>query len=540
MMQPEEKGQSWQGLTHDDLVDKMRGINPSIIPISEYSDLNGSMFFYCARCENTFSRPASFFLSGKHTKCPICGNRKLSYREIVEMTKRSNPNLEIKGKIVKMSDTVDVRCIIHDYNWPAYVQNLLKGHGCPICSKTKKVTEEEFKVRVAKLFPAIQILGSFSAIKSRIQVRCGICENTWAPIAQSLYLGHGCPKCAGKKRKTTEEIKAELAVSRPDVELLGEYHSAHERILYRFLKCGHECAISTAHIKCNRGCPECANALKGVSQRGSKEQLQKALDQRFGDIEVCGEYVNNTTPLPFRCRRCGHEWVLAPKEIKLSQGCPNCHKTGTSFLQEFIFAFMSHALPGRDVLNRDKTAIGKELDIYIPSLKLAIEPGSWYWHKDTQERDREKDRLCRQAGINLITLYDHYDNDKTPFPGSIVTKNDLCAYKNFYELVGFCYGFLERAGISLSFRENEIEAMRLEAQLASRDTTTELLKEEVAAVNPKILVLGEYRGSNSPIRIKCQYCGHEWTPLAHRLRKPINCSGCHHFVETPMLSDPQS
>ena len=451
---------------------------------------------------------------------------KYTHDELVKKIRKVNPNIEILGKIVKIADKVKARCKIDGHVWSPFVQNLLKGHGCPVCAGTKKVSENEFGARVADNSPNIQIIGSLTNLKSPIEVKCITCGTTWSPLAQNLYRGHGCPKCAGKQRKTTEEIKAELEVSRPDVELLGEYHNAHGKILYRFLECGHECLISTAKIKSGRGCPECAKALRGASQRGSKEQLQELLDQRFGDVEVCGDYVNNTTPVVFRCRRCGHEWSLTPKEIKLSLGCPECHKTGTSFIQEFVYAFMVHALPGESVLNRDKSAIGKELDIYIPRLSIAIEPGSWYWHADNQESDGEKARRCQAAGIDLISLYDHYPEDTSLLPGTLVTRNNLSDPHHFDELVQLCYEILKKAGVTIEFSDEELEAVRSEAYRASLGVTTELFKAKVERVNPTIEVLGEYRGKDQKVLVRCRECGREWESLARNLIRPTACPHC--------------
>jgi len=390
----------------------------------------------------------------------------------------------------------------------------------------RKYTHDEIVEMIQNVNPNIEILGRINKVSGKVEARCKVDEYVWTPYVQNLLRGNGCPKCAGKQRKTTEEIKAELEVSRPDVKMLGEYHNAHEKILYRFLQCGHEWLISTAKIKSGRGCPECAEALRGASQRGTKEKLQALLDRRFGDVEVCGDYVNNTTPILFRCRRCGFEWTLTPKEIKLSLGCPACHKTGTSFVQEFIYAFLVHSLPGETVLSRDKSAIGKELDIFIPGLSIAIEPGSWYWHTDKVESDSEKARRCLETGIKLIFLFDHYPEDTSLLPGTLVTRNNLSDPHHFDELVQLCYEILARAGVVKAFSDEELEAIRAEAYHASLGVTTELFRDDVARVNPKIEVLGEYRGKNLKVLVKCRDCGLEWEPLARKLIRPNACPHC--------------
>lgn len=513
-------------MSYETFVEKMREAGTTVVPVGQYSGLDAKMQFYCTRCENTFTATPAELLSTKKARCPICKKRKFSHAELVATIHEIHPDIEILGPVARMSGTVKARCRKDGYEWHPFVHNLFKGEGCPKCKNRVKITEEQFRARVAETLPNIEILGNFTKMTDRIEVRCKTCGKTWNPIAQSLYLGHGCLKCAGKEQKTTEEIKAELAILRPDVEILGEYKNALTPVLYRFLDCGHECLISTAHIKSGRGCPECAKALKGASQRHDNERLQAILDERFGDIEVVGDYVNDTTPILFRCRRCGHEWTARPNDVKTSRGCPQCYKTGTSFIQEFIHAYMARAFSGEEVLSRDRAAIGKELDIYIPSAGLAIEPGSWYWHRDNVANDEEKARLCREAGIELVTLYDHYDGEMPPFPGAIVTKNDLGDPVYFEDLVSLCHGILERAGLTAEFSEAELRAIKVEAYRASLGATPAIYKEEVEQVNPDIDVVGEYSGENNTVRVRCRVCGYEWKPVASRLRRPTSCPRC--------------
>lgn len=520
-------------MSYETFVEKMREAGTTVVPVGQYAGPDVKMQFYCTRCENTFTATPAELLSTKKARCPICMRRKFSHAELVAKIQAILPDVEILGPVARMGGTVKARCKKDGYEWHPFVHNLLKGEGCPKCKNRLKITEEQFRARVAETLPDIEILGNFTKMTDRIEVRCKTCGKNWNPIAQSLYLGHGCLKCAGKEQKTTEEIKAELAILRPDVQLLGEYHNAHEPILYKFLSCGHECLISTAHIKNGRGCPECAKALKGASQRHTKEYLREVLDELFGDIEVVGEYVNNTTPILFRCRRCGHEWMAKPIDIKTSRGCPECNKAGTSFLQEFIHAFVARAFPAGAVLSRNKTAIGKELDIYIPSAGLAIEPGSWYWHRGNVVNDEEKARLCREAGIELVTIYDHYDGDTPPFPGAVVTKNDLGNPIYFDELVGICYDILKKAGVTAEFSEAELRAIKVEAYRKSLGATPALFKEEVERVNKSIEVVGEYSGENNTVRVRCRVCGYEWSPVASRLRSPSHCPRCNgHYRRT--------
>ena len=445
---------------------------------------------------------------------------------MIEKIHRQNPNIEILEKINSTKDKVAVRCNIDGHVWHPLVTNLLKGQGCPACSKRIILSPEDFKQRVEEVLPDIEIIGDYTRTSNRVAVRCRLCGHTWSPLAHSLLKGHGCAACAGKKKLTTEEVRAQLAAMRPDVELIGEYEKPHKPTLFRFRECGHEVMMATAHVKSGRSCPECGKLHRNISLRTGKEKLQEELDRSFSHIEVVGEYVNTNTPILFRCRRCGYEWEARPSDVKHSSGCPNCHRSGTSFVQEFVCTFLAHSFPEGAVLSRDRTAIGKELDVYVPSARLAVEVGAWHWHHDKLDKDQEKRRLCGEAGIDLVTLYFKCDEAEPPFPGAMVTRSELSAADHFDELVDISYAILAKAGVTKRYSEEEIEVILSEAHRSLRGVTAELFVEEVSQVNPDITVLGQFRGENSTIRVRCNTCQYEWNPVAHRLRTPASCPRC--------------
>lgn len=55
-----------------------------------------------------------------------------------------------------------------------------------------------------------------------------------------------------------------------------------------------------------------------------------------------------------------------------------------------------------DAVNGDRH-LGKELDVYIPSIKTAIEYDGEYWHQNVR-RDEEKNQICREHGIQLFRI----------------------------------------------------------------------------------------------------------------------------------------
>jgi hypothetical protein len=86
-------------------------------------------------------------------------------------------------------------------------------------------------------------------------------------------------------------------------------------------------------------------------------------------------------------------------------------------------------------MHNDKSVLGgKELDIYIPDLKLAIECNGIYWHseiagKKSKTYHLDKTESCAQKGIRLIQVFETEWNDRKDIVKSIVSvKKDVVIY----------------------------------------------------------------------------------------------------------------
>lgn len=104
----------------------------------------------------------------------------------------------------------------------------------------------------------------------------------------------------------------------------------------------------------------------------------------------------------WRCEN-NHSWKMAISKRYCSHaGCPYCAKElQTSFPEQAVYYYMKKLFP--DACNGNKDIIGYELDIYIPSLKIAIEYDGSRWHQNITD-DLRKNKKCRDAGIKMIRI----------------------------------------------------------------------------------------------------------------------------------------
>lgn len=76
--------------------------------------------------------------------------------------------------------------------------------------------------------------------------------------------------------------------------------------------------------------------------------------------------------------------------------------TKTSFQEKAIFYYLSQVYDDVQKISQWEF-IGYEMDIYIPSIKTAIEYDG-IWHKNTLDNDNRKNKACKDNGITLIRL----------------------------------------------------------------------------------------------------------------------------------------
>ena len=65
----------------------------------------------------------------------------------------------------------------------------------------------------------------------------------------------------------------------------------------------------------------------------------------------------------------------------------------------------------------------RQLDLYIPNIKLAIELNGVYWHSGDKIRHLEKLNLCKENGIKLLQFWDYQWNEKNEMCKSIIRSN---------------------------------------------------------------------------------------------------------------------
>lgn len=244
------------------------------------------------------------------------------------------------------------------------------------------------------------------------------------------------------------------------------------------------------------------------------------------NIEVLGQYEGSYAPLRCRCIKCNHVWLAVPHNILTKSGCPNCSHSATSFIEQFILLSLQESLGAEYVLTRDKKTIGKELDIYIPCMNVAIEPGAWYYHKNSIKKDETKRHLCEEKGIRLITIYYGCDNDNFETNDILRYKNNFANENEFDELIKLVQKIFSLLEIRSQYSSELWQKLKARAYLASRKSSTTDFTERLKNISPQIVLLGEYTSIEEKIKCQCKVCDNIWSATPHMLLQGRGCPVC--------------
>ena len=140
----------------------------------------------------------------------------------------------------------------------------------------------------------------------------------------------------------------------------------------------------------------------------------------------------------FKCIRCENV-----SSYNLNNGnpifCVNCDKNDISYFQKEVYNYIRSILPIEvSVVVNDRTTIRpQELDIYIPSLNMAIECDGIYWHSEVIGGKNKiyhvtKTDRCESLGIKLIHIFESDWRLKTDVVKSILKTLLVCRTNRIY------------------------------------------------------------------------------------------------------------
>lgn len=369
----------------------------------------------------------------------------------------------------------------------------------------------------------------------------------------------GCPYCSGQKILVGFN---DLCSTHP--ELAKEWHptkneplkannisfGSTKKIWWKCLLCGHEWQAAVYSRTGGRGCPVCSLKIQGRSYIEKLIDTNGSLYDNNPFLSSEWHPTKNGTKTPqmftvssqekvwWKCSVCGYEWQAKIGSRTLGNGCPKCKKDfQTSFPEQALFFYVSKYYP--DTINKDRNALnGMELDIYIPSLKIAVEYDGYRWHKGKQSftHENEKNKECIENGIKLIRIREA-GLDKHDDCICILRKN-----KNDKDLERSIIMLLSIIGINdvkINIQRDRIKIYELSIAYRKENNlsnTNDKLKlewnyEKNGLLKPDMVT----SKSGRKVWWKCSVCGYEWESTINHRANGHGCPKCYNMATSKRL-----
>ena len=192
--------------TNEEFLAEIKKMKPTYDVISEYVNCDTSVECYCHIHNLNFKSIPYNLLKGK-CGCESCRRAKIGN------TNRKNidnylselhslkPHLTLIGEYKDANTKTWFHCNKHNLDFQKTPWKALNQHGCPQCTKeneyrVNKKTHLDFLAQMQEINSNIEVVGEYCGARERVEVRCLLCDHIWTPQASSLISGFGCPVCA--------------------------------------------------------------------------------------------------------------------------------------------------------------------------------------------------------------------------------------------------------------------------------------------------------------------------------------------------------
>lgn len=312
------------------------------------------------------------------------------------------------------SDKVLCKCKLCNKNYEVRISNLKSGSSTKCINCSHKLSGKLPENLINKQFNNWKVL-SYSGDGYWL-CECQ-CENKTKQIIKTADLKRGSTKSCGCKsfRDLTKE--------NTDIEVIKYIGRGYWQCKCNY--CGNLCKIHRTEIingQDNCGCQRIQRQKETMLKRyGDESQSKignprtieqqeaiKSRDSLDSFIQANFDYKPTTYELSIKLG------ISSDRVLKIihNLGMDDSIKINSgSHFEDEIYNILLESIPKNKIIRHDREILkGKELDIYIPEKKLAIEFNGNYWHSsdfcDINEH-QNKTLDCAKQGIRLIHIFEY-------------------------------------------------------------------------------------------------------------------------------------
>lgn len=356
----------------------------------------------------------------------------------------------------------------------------------------------------------------------------------WEATISNRNNGRGCPYCSGNKvlkgyndlKTLNPTLAEEWNFEKNNGLTPTDVMPNSDKKVWWKCKKGHEWQATIINRNKGRRCPYCTGqkVLKGYNdlQTVNPTLVKEWNYEKNNGLTPADVMPNSDKKIWWKCTK-GHVWQATIAHRNRGQGCPVCSsERNTSFPEYAILYYIEKY--GLDTIHSYKEQ-GYELDIYVPSKKIAIEYDGYYWHKNKTKKDLEKNKKCERDGIKLYRIRE----DLLPLNDSsmdyIVKKNQKDLPKILEEVLSKIIG----TNVDVNLERDAISIENLREHTEKKDSllfaNPYLAKEWNYEKNGNIKPENFATNSGKKVWWKCNK-GHNWQATIANRNKGNGCPYC--------------
>lgn len=309
----------------------------------------------------------------------------------------------------------------------------VRGNGCPICANKKRGdtfrdNKEHFIEKANRIHLNKYDYSNVEFVNYETEV-CIICPKHgkfWQTPQAHVSQKSGCPKCKGRflsKEDLLQEFK-EKHGDKYDYSKVN-YTKMHDKVCIICPKHGEFWQTPSKH-RLGQGCPICGKNARVLDRKlTTREFIEKAILKHgdYYDYSIT-KYKGTYEDVEIRCPKHGIFTQRANDHLN-GHGCPKCGVIISKWedeINDYINSLGIETIKN----NRNILENGQELDIFIPSLSIAIECDGLLWHSSKYKNEKyhiKKTEMCGKQGIRLIHVFeDEWQNKKDIVKNILKTK----------------------------------------------------------------------------------------------------------------------
>lgn len=237
-----------------------------------------------------------------------------------------------------------------------------------------------------------------------------------------------CGACNGHNR-TTEEFAEMVKEIHPNIEVIGEYTGARNKVDVRCTIHNHEWSPYAYNLLYGYGCEKCAKERSAKARNIDEDKKRRKLEAIHPDIEFFEMPYYARDNVKCKCKICGHEWYASYTNLTKDDptSCPVCNNTSkgekkiANLLDKWGYKYIRQKR--YDDL---KDQLPLPFDFYLNDFNVLIEfDGEQHFYPKgfgadqettliefelTVKHDLMKDDYCRDNNISLVRIpYWEYD-----------------------------------------------------------------------------------------------------------------------------------